>query len=108
MQSFTLLFLIFFLGSNEKEPEKAEEPSQEDIKPVHEEPESPDLPKETEKETKKNGTKMNEDKLTNKTEKTDKEKKPTIVQLKEVIDTKETKLGSQILAGEKLAESRDK
>lgn len=103
MRSFT-----FSLGSNEKESEKTEESPQEDIKPVHEEPESPDVPKETETETKKNETKVNEEKPANKTDKADKEKKPTIVQLKEVIDTKEIKLGSQILSGEKLAESQDK
>ncbi|XP_020290286.1 hypoxia up-regulated protein 1 isoform X2 [Pseudomyrmex gracilis] len=95
-------------GSNEKESEKSEESPQEDVKPVHEEPESPDVPKETETEPKKNETKPNEEKPANKTEKADKEKKPTIVQLKEVIDTKEIKLGSQILSGEKLAESQDK
>lgn len=97
-----------FAGSNEKESEKSEESPQEDVKPVHEEPESPDVPKETETEPKKNETKPNEEKPANKTEKADKEKKPTIVQLKEVIDTKEIKLGSQILSGEKLAESQDK
>lgn len=51
---------------------------------------------------------MNEDKATNKTEKTDKEKKSTIIQIKEPISSTEIKLGSQILSGEKLTESQDK
>lgn len=89
--------------------EKVEEPPKEDIKPVHEEPEESESTKETdEKEKKKSETKVNEDKTVNKTEKVDKEKKPTIVQIKEPISSKEVKLGSQILSGEKLAESLDK
>lgn len=101
----------FFAGSSlEKETvEKTEEPPKEDIKPVHEEPEFSESTKETdEKEKKKSETKVNEDKTANKTEKADKEKKATIVQIKEPISSKEVKLGSQILSGEKLTESRDK
>jgi len=76
---------------------------------VHEESEFSESTKETdEKEKKKSETKVNEDKAANKTEKIDKEKKATIVQIKEPISSKEIKLGSQILSGEKLAESRDK
>lgn len=87
--------------------EKAEELPKEDVKPVHEEPE--ESTKETdEKEKKKTETKVNEDKIANKTEKADKEKKATIVQIKEPINSEEIKLGSQILSGEKLVESRDK
>ncbi|KYM79045.1 Hypoxia up-regulated protein 1 [Atta colombica] len=100
----------FFAGSSlEKETvEKTEEPSKEDIKPVHE-PEFSESTKETdEKEKKKSETKVNEEKTANKTEKTDKEKKATIVQIKEPISSKEVKLGSQILSGEKLTETRDK
>ncbi|XP_011152376.1 hypoxia up-regulated protein 1 isoform X2 [Harpegnathos saltator] len=100
----------FFAGSNEKETaEKTEEPPKEDIKPVHDEPEYPESSKDTEEKTKKkNETKSNEDKAGNKTEKADKEKKATIVQIKEPISSKETKLGSQILSGEKLTQSQDK
>ncbi|XP_012231732.2 hypoxia up-regulated protein 1 isoform X1 [Linepithema humile] len=97
----------FFAGSNEKSIEKPEEPPKEDIKPVHEEPESSEPPKDAE-EKKKNETKVNEDKAANKTEKTDKEKKSTIIQIKEPISSSEIKLGSQILSGEKLTESQDK
>lgn len=74
---------------------------------MHEEPES-ESTKETDEKEKKSETKVNEDKAANKTEKTDKEKKATIVQIKEPISSEEVKLGSQILSGEKLAESRDK
>ncbi|KAG5337401.1 HYOU1 protein, partial [Acromyrmex charruanus] len=101
----------FFAGSSlEKETvEKTEEPPKEDIKPVHEEPEFLESTKETdEKEKKKSETKVNEEKIANKTEKADKEKKATIVQIKEPISSKEVKLGSQILSGEKLTETRDK
>ncbi|XP_034183489.1 hypoxia up-regulated Grp170 co-chaperone protein isoform X2 [Osmia lignaria lignaria] len=97
-------------GSEDKEG-KAEEPLKEDIKPVHEEPEYPDLQKETEDKTKKkNETTTTEDKATNKTEKVEKEKekKATIVTIKEPIKAEEIKLGSQILSGDKLVESRDK
>ncbi|XP_051164816.1 hypoxia up-regulated protein 1 isoform X3 [Leptopilina boulardi] len=82
-------------GSEDKETvEKVEEPLKENIKPVHEEPEYPGLKKEAdEKEKKKNDTKPAEDKSTNKTEKVDKEKKPTIITLKEPIDTEEIKFG---------------
>lgn len=77
---------------------------------MHEEPEFSEQKetKEAEEEKKKNETKVNENKAANKTEKTDKEKKATIVQIKEPIRSEETKLGSQILSGEKLVESRDK
>lgn len=76
---------------------------------MHEESEFSESSKETdEKEKKKSETKESEDKAANKTEKTDKEKKATIVQIKEPISSKEDKLGSQILSGEKLTESRDK
>ncbi|XP_012543156.1 hypoxia up-regulated protein 1 isoform X2 [Monomorium pharaonis] len=97
-------------SSLEKETEeKTEEPPKEDIKPVHEEPEFSEPTKETEeKEKKKSEAKVNEDKAVNKTEKADKEKKATIVQIKEPIGSKEVKLGSQILSGEKLTESLDK
>ncbi|XP_011068274.1 PREDICTED: hypoxia up-regulated protein 1 isoform X3 [Acromyrmex echinatior] len=97
-------------SSLEKETvEKTEEPPKEDIKPVHEEPEFLESTKETdEKEKKKSETKVNEEKTANKTEKADKEKKATIVQIKEPISSKEVKLGSQILSGEKLTETRDK
>ncbi|XP_071555809.1 hypoxia up-regulated protein 1 isoform X2 [Temnothorax nylanderi] len=97
-------------SSLEKETaDKAEESPKEDIKPVHEEPEFSDSTKETdEKEKKKSETKVNEDKAANKTEKADKEKKATIVQIKEPISSEEIKLGSLILSGEKLGESRDK
>ncbi|XP_018362749.1 PREDICTED: hypoxia up-regulated protein 1 isoform X1 [Trachymyrmex cornetzi] len=101
----------FFAGSSlEKETvEKTEEPPKEDVKPVHEEPEFAESTKETdEKEKKKSETKVNEEKTANKTEKVDKEKKATIVQIKEPISSKEVKLGSQILSGEKLTETRDK
>lgn len=76
---------------------------------MHEESEFSESPKETdEKEKKKSETKVNEDKAANKTEKADKEKKSTIIQIKEPISSKEVKLGSQILSGEKLTESQDR
>lgn len=101
---------IYLVGSNEKESaERGEEPPKEDMKPVHEEPEYPELTKETEeKARRKNETILNEDKAGNKTEKADKEKKSTIVQIKEPINSIEIKLGSQMLSNEKLAQSRDK
>ncbi|XP_076178749.1 hypoxia up-regulated Grp170 co-chaperone protein isoform X2 [Ptiloglossa arizonensis] len=97
-------------GFEDKEKEgKAEEPSKDDIKPVHEEPEYPELQKEVEEKTKKkNETTVNEDKVVNKTEKTEKEKKAVIVTLKEPIKAIEVKLGPQILSGDKLTESREK
>lgn len=76
---------------------------------MHEEPEYPETPKETEEKGKKNETKPSEDKAGNKTEKAaDKEKKATLVQIKEPISSNEIKLGSQILSGEKLTQSQDK
>lgn len=101
-------FLISGFEDKEKEG-KAEEPSKDDIKPVHEEPEYPELQKEVEEKTKKkNETTVNEDKVVNKTEKTEKEKKAVIVTLKEPIKAIEVKLGPQILSGDKLTESREK
>ncbi|XP_078038364.1 hypoxia up-regulated Grp170 co-chaperone protein isoform X2 [Augochlora pura] len=88
---------------------KPEEPLKEDVKPVHEEPEYPEVPKETEdKMKKKNETTGAEDKTANKTEKVEKEKKSTIVTIKEPIKTEEIRLGPQTLSGEKLSESREK
>ncbi|XP_017791456.1 PREDICTED: hypoxia up-regulated protein 1 isoform X2 [Habropoda laboriosa] len=99
-------------GSEDKDKEgKTEEPLKEDIKPVHEEPEYPELQKETEDKTKKkNESTITEDKMVNKTEKVEKEKekKATIVTIKEPIKADEVKLGPQILSGSKLLESRDK
>ncbi|EFN70757.1 Hypoxia up-regulated protein 1 [Camponotus floridanus] len=67
----------FFAGaSHEQEPsEKTEETPKEDIKPVHEEPESSEPKESEEKEKKKNDTKVDENKASNKTEKADQEKK---------------------------------
>nr|XP_003699181.1 PREDICTED: hypoxia up-regulated protein 1 isoform X1 [Megachile rotundata] len=99
-----------FAGSEDKEG-KAEKPVKEDIKPVHEEPEYPESQKETEDKTKKqNETTTTEDKAANKTEKVEKEKekKATIVTIKEPIKADEIKLGPQILFGDKLVDSRDK
>ncbi|XP_033331582.2 hypoxia up-regulated Grp170 co-chaperone protein isoform X2 [Megalopta genalis] len=88
---------------------KPEEPLKEDVKPVHEEPEYPEVPKEAEdKMKKKNETTSAEDKTANKTEKIEKEKKSTIITIKEPIKAEEIKLGPQILSGDKLAESREK
>lgn len=102
----------FFGGSEDKETvEKVEEPVKENIKPVHEEPEYPELKKETEdkeKEPKKNETKPTEDKTTNKTEKADKEKKPTIVTLKEPIVSEETKFGPLPLEESQFTKSLEK
>ena len=101
-----------FAGSEDKEG-KVEEPLKEDIKPVHEEPEYPDLQKETEDKTKKkNETTTTEDKSNKqklKKQKKEKEKKGyDCKRLKEPIKAEEIKLGSQILSGDKLVESRDK
>ncbi|XP_015428864.1 PREDICTED: hypoxia up-regulated protein 1 [Dufourea novaeangliae] len=99
-----------FAGSEDKDKEgKAEESMKEDVKPVHEETEYPELQKEAEDQTKKkNESTVTEDKATNKTEKAEKEKKSTIVTIKEPIKAEEVKLGSQILSGDKLTESREK
>ncbi|XP_017876518.1 hypoxia up-regulated protein 1 isoform X1 [Ceratina calcarata] len=101
-----------FAGSEDKDKEeKTEESSKEDVKPVHEEQEYPELEKETEdKLKKKNESTITEDKIANKTEKVEKEKekKSTIVTIKEPIKAEEIKLGPQILSGDKLAESREK
>ncbi|XP_043786796.1 hypoxia up-regulated protein 1 isoform X2 [Apis laboriosa] len=91
---------------------KSEEPSKEDIKPVHEESEYSELQKETEdKMKKKNDSIVTEDnKIVNKTEKIEKEKekKATIVTIKDPIKADEIKLGSKILSGDKLVESQAK
>ncbi|XP_060818511.1 hypoxia up-regulated protein 1 isoform X2 [Bombus pascuorum] len=99
-----------FAGSEDKDG-KTEESLKEDTKPVHEEPEYSDLKKEPEDKTKKkNESTVAEDKTVNKTEKVEKEKekKPTIITIKEPIKADEIKLGSQILSGNKLVESREK
>lgn len=66
----------------------------------------------TDKIKKKNDSTVTEDRTTNKTEKIEKEKekekKATIVTIKEAIQADEVKLGSQILHGVKLVESRHK
>lgn len=97
-------------GSEDKDKEgKVEEQLKEDIKPVHEELEYPESQKEAEdKANKKNETTVTEDKTANKTEKAEKEKKSTIVTVKEPIKADEAKLGPQILSGDKLLESRAK
>nr|XP_031825896.1 hypoxia up-regulated protein 1 isoform X1 [Nomia melanderi] len=99
-----------FAGSEDKDKEtKTEESSKEDVKPVHEEPEYPEIQKESEDKTKKkNESAVTEDKTANKTEKTEKEKKSTIVTIKEPIKAEEVKWGPQILSGDKLTESREK
>ena len=101
---------IITSGSEEKETvEKVEEPAKEDVKPVHEEPEYPGLKKEAEqKEKTKNETKPTEEKGTNKTEKAEKEKKPTIVIIKKPIEAEEIKFGSLPLEGEKFVISHKK
>lgn len=100
-----------FAGLEDKEG-KSEEPLKEDIKPVHEESEYSELQKETEdKMKKKNDSMITEDnKIVNKTEKIEKEKekKATIVTIKEPIKADEIKLGSQILSGDKLVKSQAK
>lgn len=100
----------FILGSEDKDKEgKVEEQLKEDIKPVHEELEYPESQKEAEdKANKKNETTVTEEKTANKTEKVEKEKKSTIVTVKEPIKADEAKLGPQILSGDKLLESRAK
>jgi hypothetical protein len=76
---------------------------------VHEEPESLESSKEAEtKEKKKNETRVNEDKAANKTEKVDKEKKSTIIQIKESINSKEIIIGPKILSDEKFMQSQEK
>ncbi|XP_066603454.1 hypoxia up-regulated protein 1 [Prorops nasuta] len=100
-----------FAGSENKETDgKVEDQPKEDVKPVHEDSEYPRLQKEGEdsKTEKKNETKYPEESKMNKTEKMEKDKKPTIVTIKEPINAKEEKLGPQILAGEKYQESLEK
>ncbi|KAK2588316.1 hypothetical protein KPH14_004333 [Odynerus spinipes] len=99
-----------FAGSDTKEKaEKTEESPKEDIKPVHEEPEYPEPQKETEEKSQnKNQTKLNESKAGNKTEKSEKEKKPVTVTIKEPIQAEEIKLGPKILDENKFAESLEK
>ncbi|XP_043518742.1 hypoxia up-regulated protein 1 isoform X1 [Frieseomelitta varia] len=99
-----------FAGSEDKEG-KTEESLKEDIKPVNEESEYPDLQKEpADKTKKKNESTITEDKTINKTEKVEKEKekKATVVTIKEPIKADEIKLGSQILSGDKFVESQEK
>ncbi|XP_015183602.1 PREDICTED: hypoxia up-regulated protein 1 isoform X2 [Polistes dominula] len=97
-------------GSDNKEKdENTEEPPKENIKPVHEEPEYPDPQKESEdKSQSKNQTKLNEGKAGNKTEKSEKEKKPVIVTIKEPIKAEEIILGSKTLDEKKFSESAEK
>ncbi|XP_012274717.1 hypoxia up-regulated protein 1 isoform X2 [Orussus abietinus] len=97
-------------GSEEKAPAgKAEEQPKDEAKPVHEEPDYPGLQKEVDEKTKKrNDSKSTEEKIQQKTEKADKEKKPSVITIKEHFDVKEIKMGSQILSGDKLKESREK
>lgn len=104
------IFIRISLGSDNKERmEKTEELTKEDIKPVHEEPEYPDSQKETEdKSQSKNQTKLNEDKTGNKTEKTEKEKKPVTVTIREPINAEEIKLGSKTLDEKKFSKSIEK
>ncbi|XP_014608024.1 PREDICTED: hypoxia up-regulated protein 1 [Polistes canadensis] len=99
-----------FAGSDNKEKdETTEEPPKENIKPVHEESEYPDSQKETEdKSQSKNQTKLNEGKAGNKTEKSEKEKKPVIVTIKEPIKAEEIILGSKTLDEKKFSESIEK
>ncbi|XP_012264301.2 hypoxia up-regulated protein 1 isoform X2 [Athalia rosae] len=94
-------------GSDDKEPaEKVEEPLKEDIKPIHEEPEYPGLKKEADASAEKvNKTKSTESKQSNKTENVEKDKKPSLVTLKEPIPAAENKLGPRTLDGERLAQS---
>ncbi|KAL2739178.1 hypoxia up-regulated protein 1 [Vespula maculifrons] len=100
-----------FAGSDNKERiEKTEESTKEDIKPVHEEHEYSDPPsKETEdKSQSKNQTKLNEEKAGNKTEKSEKEKKPITVTIREPINAEEIKLGSKTLDEKKFSKSIEK
>ncbi|XP_053978833.1 hypoxia up-regulated protein 1 isoform X1 [Hylaeus volcanicus] len=99
-----------FAGSEDKDKEaKVVENLKEDVKPVHEESEYPEMQKEADDKTKKkNESTVTEDKVANKTEKTEKEKKATIVTIKEPIKAIEDKLGPQILSGDKLTVSREK
>ncbi|KAI4497421.1 hypothetical protein M0802_007432 [Mischocyttarus mexicanus] len=99
-----------FAGSDNKEKDEiTEEPPKENIKPIQEEPEYPDPQKETDdKSQNKNQTKLNEGKAGNKTEKSEKEKKPVIVTIKEPIKAEEIILGSKTLDEKKLSESIEK
>ncbi|XP_015511527.1 hypoxia up-regulated protein 1 isoform X1 [Neodiprion lecontei] len=99
-----------FAGSDDKEPaEKVEEPSKEDIKPVHEDPDQLGVQKEADaKPQNQNETQTTENKPSNKTEKIEKEKKPSLVTLKEPIPSTEVRLGPKTLEGPKLAESTKK
>ncbi|XP_063982938.1 hypoxia up-regulated protein 1 isoform X2 [Diachasmimorpha longicaudata] len=93
-------------GSDEPEAEKVEEPSKEDIKPGHEEPEAPPVAETVAKPNSTNGTTPEEPKPSNQTEKS--EKKVTRTTLKEPISYSETKYGSQPLIDIKLTESIEK
>ena len=69
------------------------------------------MQKEPEDKTKKkNESMITEDKTINKTEKLEKEKekKATVVTIKEPIKADEIKLGSQILSGNKFVDSQEK
>lgn len=106
---FNLIKLFSSTGSDDKESEKIEESSKEDVKPVHEEPDYPGLQKEADEKAKKNETKQTEDKSSNKTEKAaPKEKTPTIVTVKEPINAAETILTCKNLEGDALFSSREK
>ncbi|XP_046749659.1 hypoxia up-regulated protein 1 isoform X2 [Diprion similis] len=97
-------------GSDDKEPaEKVEEPPKDDTKPVHEEPDQPGVQKDADaKAQKQNETQTAENKPSNKTEKVEKEKKPSLVTLKEPIPSTEVRLGPKTLEGTKLTESSKK
>uniref|UniRef100_A0A0C9QZD6 Hypoxia up-regulated protein 1 n=1 Tax=Fopius arisanus TaxID=64838 RepID=A0A0C9QZD6_9HYME len=96
-----------FSGSDEPEAEKVEEPPKEDVKPVREESETPPAAESQEKLNSTNGTKSEESKPLNQTEKTT-EKKVTVINLKEPISSSERKYGPQPLQGHKLEESSEK
>nr|ARK20016.1 hypoxia up-regulated protein 1 [Ampulex compressa] len=101
----------FFTGLEDKNVgDKVEDaPVKEDVKPVHENVEAQDVQKDgDDKSKKKNDTSSEDNKPANKTEKTNKDKKSTVVTIKDVIPSSEHILGPARLFGEKLTASRKK
>ncbi|XP_058809173.1 hypoxia up-regulated protein 1 isoform X2 [Phymastichus coffea] len=98
------------IRSEAKEAEKVTLPPKDDIRPVYEEPdEYPEPKKESDEKAKaENETKSPEGQTENKTEKIEKEIKPTIVTLKEPIKAHEDKLGPKTLSEDKFLVSKEK
>ncbi|KAJ8687030.1 hypothetical protein QAD02_022824 [Eretmocerus hayati] len=98
-----------FSGSDDKENGDDKEAPKDDEKPVQEEPEQAKENIDSSEETKvKNETEPSNDKGENKTEKAEKDKKVTLITLREPIQVSELRLGPQILSEEDFSASLKK